>query len=340
MREFLHKYARFTGYVGYPAFYLGCLLLFASITFPYERLRERIVGSFNSQQLETGGQQELQIDGLSGYWLTGVRMRGVRLLSAPVEPGSAPQKIESEEATLRYGILPALVGNSDLSFDVLAFGGEASGSYATHGKDVSIEVALDAVDIGRIDPLVQVLGVPLQGKLAGTVRLEMPEGKASKGVGSVSMEVKDVAVGDGKAKIKGALALPKIDVGTLTVAGDAKDGLLKLTKLVAGGKDVDVQGEGRIAMRELATESLCDAQIRFKINDAYRGKNDVTRSLFGSPGSNAPALFELADAKIKQSKRADGFYVWAIHGPLGRPEFTPAGGSGAAPSGPFGATLR
>ncbi len=340
MREWLHKYARFAGYFGYPAFYLVCLLLFASITFPYERLRERIVASFNAQQLATGGEQELQIDQLSGYWLTGVRMRGLRLLTAPLEPGKLPQRIESDDATIRYGILPALVGNSDLSFDVLAFGGEASGSFDTHGKDVVVDVTLDAVDIGRIEPLVQILGVPLQGKLAGTVRLEMPDGKASRGVGAVSMEVKDMAVGDGKAKIKGALALPRIDVGTLTLAGEAKDGLLKITKLVAGGKDVDLQGDGRITMRELATESLCDAQVRFKINDAYRGRSEVTRSLFGSPGSSAPALFELADAKIRQSKRADGFYVWAIRGPLGRPDFTPAGTNPAAIPGGFGAPLR
>lgn len=63
-------------------------------------------------------------------------------------------------------------------------------------------------------------------------------------------------------------------------------------------------------------DSLCDATIRFKINDAYRTKSDVTKSLFGAPGSNAPALFELANPKIKQAKRADGFYGWTLRGPL------------------------
>jgi type II secretion system protein N len=265
---------------------------------------------------------------MSGYWLSGVRVKGVRLLSAPSEPGKPLSKIQIDQATARYGILPALVGATDVSFDAFAFGGEASGSYDVHGADRSIDLTLDGIDLGELTPLVQLLGVPVQGKLGGTIRLSMPEGKTSKATGAVSLEAKGVAVGDGKAKIKGALALPKVDVGSLTFAAEAKDGTLRITKLVAGGKDVELQGEGRITMRDPATDSLCDAQARFKINDAYRNKSDITKSLFGTPGSTVPALFELADPKVKQSKRADGFYVWTLRGPLSRIEFIPAGNVG------------
>jgi type II secretion system protein N len=323
--KFVVKYG---GLVGYPLFYVVCLCVFASITFPYDKLKERMVATFNAQQRAGTGQEELQIDEMSGYWLSGVRMKGIRLLSAPTEPGKPPSKIQIDEATARYSILPALLGSNDVSFDALAFGGEVSGSYDVHGADKAIDLTLDGIDVGELTPLVQILGVPLQGKLGGTIRLTMPEGKTSKATGAVSLEAKNVAVGDGKAKIKGALALPKLEIGTLTFAAEAKEGTLRITKLVAGGKDVEVQGEGRITMRDPASESLCDAQARFKINDAYRNKSDMTKSLFGTPGSNVPALFELADPKVKQSKRADGFYVWTLRGPLGHLEFIPAGGVG------------
>ncbi|MDP8998928.1 MAG: type II secretion system protein GspN [Myxococcota bacterium] len=334
MNERLLKYARYVNVVSYPLFYIACLLIFASLTFPYSKLRDHVVASFNAQQRATGGQQELQIDQMSGYWLSGVRMKGVRLFIDSGESGQPPQKIEVDSVTVRYGILSSLFGSSDMSFDVMALGGEASGSYGTHGKDLALEVTIDGMDVGRFEPLVGILGVPLQGKLGGAVKLAMPDGRASKGSGSVSLEVKDTAVGDGKAKFKGALALPPINVGTITLAAEAKDGTLKITKFVAGGKDVDLQGEGRIVMRELATDSLSDAQVRFKINDAYRAKNDVTRSLFGAPGSSAPPLIELADPRVKQSKRADGFYVWTIRGTIARPELLPAGGGGAVGAGP------
>jgi type II secretion system protein N len=329
VRERLLKLAvKYGGLVGYPLFYLLCLCVFASVTFPYDKLKERIVAGYNAEPRPANAQQELQIDEMSGYWLSGVRVKGLRLLSASAEPGKPPSKIQIDEATARYGLLSALLGGSDVSFDAYAFGGEVSGSYAVHGTDKSIDVTLDGIDFGEVTPLVQLLGVPLQGKLGGTVRLTLPEGKASKASGAVSLEAKDVAVGDGKAKIKGALALPKLEVGSLTFAAEAKEGTLKITKLVAGGKDVEVQGDGRITMRDPATDSLCDAQARFKINDVYRNKSDITKSLFGTPGSNVPALFEMADPKVKQSKRADGFYAWTLRGPLGHIEFIPAGGAG------------
>jgi type II secretion system protein N len=331
VKERILKYLKYLGPVGVPLLYVVCLAFFACLTFPYRRLREHIVGTFNATQRATGGVQELQIDDLSGYWLSGVRMSGVALLTASAEPGKPPTKIEIDDATARYSLLPMLIGSSDMNFDAYAFGGEASGSYDVSGKDRSVDVTLDSIDVGKLQPLVDLLGVPVGGKLAGTVRLTMPEGKASKGTGSVSLEILDTSVGDGKAKIKGALALPKIEVGTLTFAADAKDGVLKITKLVAGGKDLEVQGDGRITMREMAPDSLLDLQIRFRINDAYRAKSDITKSLFGAPGSNAPALFELADAKIKQSKRPDGFYGWTFRGALSRPEIFPAGTSNVAP---------
>jgi len=338
VKERLLKYAKYAPLVGYPVFYLVCLFVFATVTFPYDKLRQRIVASFNADQHATGGQQELRIDEMSGYWLSGVRVRGVTLSSPATEPGKPPSKIQIDEATVRYQMLPALIGHSDLNFDVYAFGGEASGSFDVSGKDRAIDVTLDSVDLGEVDPIVQMLGIPMQGKVSGTVRLALPEGKAAKGNGAVSLEASGVTVGDGKAKLKGALALPKIDVGTLSLAADAKDGALKITKLAAGGKDVELQGDGRITMRDSFGDSLCDANVRFKINDAYRGKNDITKSLFGAPGSNAPALFELADPKIKQSKRADGFYGWTLRGTLARLEFIPAGGGGVggAPGMGFG----
>jgi type II secretion system protein N len=324
VKERLLKYAeKYLPVIGYPIFYVFCLFISLAITFPYEKLKERIVLAYNTEPRTGAAQQELQIDDIGGYWITGVKMKGVRLLTASAEPGKPPARIEVDEASVRYSILPMLIGNSDLGFDLSAFGGEASGSYDEQGKDKSVDVTLDSIDIGKVDPLVQLLGVPLEGRLGGRVRLTMPEGKASKGSGSISLEIKDVFVGDGKAKIKGALALPKVSVGTITMAAEAKEGTMRITKLLAGGKDVDLQGEGRITMRELATDSLLDAQIRFKINDAYRGKSEMTKTLFGTPGSSAAGLFELADPKIRASKRADGYYGFSVHGPLGNPDFVP-----------------
>jgi type II secretion system protein N len=320
MKERLLRYGRFAAF---PAFYVLCLAIFAPLTFPYDELKQRIAFSFNDDQRATGGQQELHIESLDGYWLSGVRMKGVQLLSASSEAGKAPTKIEIDEATVRYSILSALVGSGDIDFSADAFGGEISGSFDSHGKDKSLEATLDSIDLGKVTPLVQLLGVPLDGKLGGNVRLALPEGRASKATGALSFESGDTAVGDGIAKLKGALALPKLEVGTITLAADVKDGVVKLTKFVSGGKSLDLQGDGRITLRDQVADALCDMQVRFRISDSYRTKNEVTQSLFGAPGSSAPPLFEL-DPRVKQSKRADGFYGWSMRGPITHLDFAPA----------------
>ena len=54
MKERLKKYAP---YAVYPVFYVVCLVVFAVLTFPFDKLKERLVTSFNAQQRATNGTQ-------------------------------------------------------------------------------------------------------------------------------------------------------------------------------------------------------------------------------------------------------------------------------------------
>lgn len=321
--------------VGYPIAYVIALVLFSSWTFPYGRLRDRIVGSFNAQQRAAGSRDELEIDDMGSSWITGVKMKGIRLSSPASDPGKAPGEMKIDQANVRISLLGLLVGNHDVTFHLSAFGGDVDGSFDDHGeKERDFSAKLDTIEAGQVTPLVELIGLPLDGTLSGSIKIQMPEGKASKASSSVSLETDGLAIGDGKAKLKGALALPRVNVGTLSFVGDAKDGVLHVIKFGATGRDVEVQGDGRVQLRESPMESNCELNVRFKINDAYRTKNDVTKGLFGAPGSTAPALFELADARFKQSKRMDGFYAWRARGMLAHLDFSPAAAGGAAPGKP------
>jgi type II secretion system protein N len=312
--------------VGFPLFYLFCLALFARWTLPWDKVRDRAVLTFDEGQRSTGGQQELKIDELGPSWFS-IQAKGIRLLGPPSEPGKPPSEMKIDEA--RVGVIGALFG--DYGFHVEAFGGTIKGDYADSSKERKIDVTIDGINLGQAEPIAQALGVPVEGTLDAAIKLTMPEGKASKATGALTVDAKDVAVGDGKAKMKNVpLALPRLVIGPLAVAGEAKDGVLKLSKLSAGGKDLELAGDGRVQLRDSFAESITDVNLRFKINDAYKSKNDTTKSLFGAPGSSMPALLEM-DPKVKQSKRADGFYAWHMRGQIGKPEFDPAPSTAAAP---------
>jgi type II secretion system protein N len=327
--------------IGFPIFYLFCLALFARWTFPYDKLRDRIVVTFNQIEHDANGQEELRIDELSPWWLSGLDAKGVHLIGAPSEPGKPPSELKLDEVRAGASILGFLFGHTDVTLKADAFGGTVNAELDDSSKERKIDVSLDSLNVSTMPFIVQTAGVPAEGTLGGTIKLLLPEARASKATGSVTIEASDLAIGDGKAKLQGILALPRLVIGSLTITGDAKDGVVKVSKVSAGGRDVEIQGEGRVQLRESLADSFCDLNIRFKINDGYRSKNDTTKSLFGAPGSTMPALFELAP-KVKQSKRSDGFYGWHMHGPLSHADFEPAPYAGGAtpPGAPGGGALK
>lgn len=338
MEKWKERLKQFGPKAGYPVFYLFSLVIFLSWTFPYEKLRDRIVTQFNAQQRTATHPQELQIDELDSSFLTGVKAKGVRIISPPTEPGKAPSVISIDEARARVSLLGLLIGNKDVSFRIDAFDGTIKGSFDDSGKSRDIDVEFDGVDVGRIDAIAANVGFPLDGKLFGTIKLTLPEGKASKGNGNIALEIKEMNAGNQKElTIKtpmGPFTLPRLKVGNFTVNGEAKDGVLKLTKIAASGGDVDVTGDGKVQMRELATDAHLDVNLKFKINDSYRSKNDKTKLLFGAPGSKEKPMLEM-DPKMSRAKTSDGFYGLRVGGTLAKPDVQPGGGTSVPATGGF-----
>lgn len=336
MDKWKQRMKRFAPKIGYPAFYLVCVVFFLSWTFPYERLKERVVTQFNAQQGRSAHPQELQIDELDSSFVTGVKMKGIRLVSPASEAGKPSSVISIDEARARISLLGLLAGNKDVSFKIDAFDGTIEGSFEDTGKERNVDVTFDGVDVGHIDAIAANIGFPLEGKLFGTIELMLPEGKASKGNGVIALEIRDMFAGNKKElTVKtplGPFTLPQLKVGNFTLNGEAKDGVLKLTKISASGGDVDVTGDGKVQLREVATDAHLDATLKFKINDGYRTKNDKTKMLFGEPGAKDKPMLEM-DPKMARAKGTDGFYVLRVGGTLAKPDVQP--GVSGTPAGGF-----
>jgi type II secretion system protein N len=320
--------------IALPITYVVLVAVFFVWTFPFDRLKERIVVAFNQQQRATNSNQELQIDELGSWWITGITAKGVHLVTASSDPKVPPTDMVLDEGHARVSLWPLLIGNKDVSFKVDAFGGEASGSFDDKGSTRNVDVDLDGLDLSQIAILKSAIEVPLEGRLSGKVKLDMPDEKASKGSGTITLTATDVTVGDGKKTLKAVpIAVPKLNVGTLTFEGEANEGVMKITKVSASGGDLDVQGEGKLSMRELATDSIADIYIRFKVSEAFRDKNDLAKTLFGDSSGKMPASVEMLDPRMKQAKRADGFYGFHLHGALGKLQFDPSAYSGQSGGG-------
>jgi len=314
--------------VAYGSFYWVMVVVFFFLTFPYERLRDRLVHDFNARQTEPDPMR-LEVESISSYWLSGVEAEGMRLISDP-PPGAtgkaAKPKITSvEQAHARLSLLSLLVGKRVVSFGAKAFGGSIDGSITDSDAERMVEFEVDGLDLGQTPVLAGLLGLPVAGKLSGSANLVTPEARLSKAEGKLSFKLAGLSVGDGKAKIRDIIALPKLDAGELGLDAEVKSGQVTITQLSAHGPDLELNAQGTIRMRDVVGQSLLSLAAEFKFTDHFTNKDDMTRALFGPSGA-----FDL-DSKNRRAKRADGFYAWRVGGSLGNPTFMPSGSALAAP---------
>jgi type II secretion system protein N len=305
--------------VGYGSAYFFLLVVFFYLTFPYDRLKDRLVRDFNARQ--TGpDEMRLEIDEIDSYWLSGIEAEGVRLLSKDEAAGGKSKKTKVtgiEHVHARLSILALLIGRRSVSFGADAFGGTVAGTISDSDAERDVDVEIDALDLGQTPLLAGILGIPLSGALSGNIELVSPEGRLSKAEGKIDLKVTGVAVGDGKAKIRDLIALPKLDAGELVLLAEVKAGQVKVTQLSANGPDLELSADGNIRLRDQPAQSYLNLTAEFKFTDRYTNKNDMTKALFGKSGA-----FDL-DPKNRRAKRADGFYAWRVSGALSRPAFAP-----------------
>jgi type II secretion system protein N len=308
---------------GYVAFYFFALVVFFYWTFPYDRLKERIVRDFNARQSGPEAMR-LELDELSSYWLSGIEAEGLRLVSPPEGKAKKPTVTSVESAHARISLPALLIGRRSVSFGADAFGGSLDGNISDSDAERVVELEIDELDLGQTPMLAGLLGLPITGALSGSIELAAPEARLSKAEGKLSLKMTGLSVGDGKAKIREIIALPKLDAGTLTLEAEVKTGTVKITQLSGSGPDLEVGAEGTIRLRDQPAQSALQLTSEFKFTDRYTNKDDITRALFGPSGA-----FDL-DRKNRAAKRPDGFYSWRVTGTLDKPHFLPFGGAAGA----------
>lgn len=305
-------------WIAVPCLYLVCLLVFIRLTFPYEALKSRLVTEFNGRNKE----RILQIGELSGYGFFGVTAEKVDLVPTS-GPGTGIASLSFDRASVGFSPLSALFGNMSVDYELDVGGGSVEGSFSQDEEQAELAVIGEDVDISHLSVLGDMIGLPLGGTLSGEVELVLPQGKVAEGVGKFSLTINNLSVGDGKAKVRNTIALPKIDAGKLTLEADVKEGRLEIGEFSAKGKDLEFGANGKIRLREPFDRSIVDVEASFQFKERYTTQSDVTRSIFGSPDSKVPGLFDM-DPTIRRAKDDKGFYSWRVSGLLTKPSFRPS----------------
>ncbi len=324
-------------WLGYPAFAAVSFVVAAYLTFPYDRLRDFLIQEIERPRGPGGERRDsgiqLEIAELSPSFFTGVDLEGVRLTrraapspQAPAVPGAADDKplvLEIDALSARISLLALLAGTKQVSFDAELANGTIVGEVALSEDETRIELALEDIELRRLAGPSALLGLPVTGKLGGTVELTVgKEPSATKG--AVDLAVEGLVIGDGRAKLKleglGAegLSVGRIEFGKLVVQAGVENGLARFTKLgTEGGRDVTLTGSGQVRLVQPLRGSRVELLVGVKFADAFKTRDARTRGLF--------AMLDVVP-RLRAARTADGALQWQIAGSLAGPfRPTPAG---------------
>jgi type II secretion system protein N len=270
---------------GCAAFFLLCFVVFAYLTFPYERVRDLLVSKVQASNTPGAPVTKLSIGELGPNWLTGVVLTSVALERSAETPGDPPTRLTADELKLRAAPFKLLFGGMGVHFTASAGEGDVTGSYdASKEGPTHVQAELDALDLARVG-IGSLLGLPLAGEASGTLDVTLSD-KPAETQGNVDLRIEHVKIGDAKgAKLKvpgmgSALTIDTIDAGTLELKMTIKDGVATIERFESKGKDLDLNGSGTIRLARDIVQSRADLTIGAKFEDAYRKKSDRTRSMF------------------------------------------------------------
>lgn len=315
---------KFLRFMGYSTFFWTFFWLFAYLTFPYERVRDRIVQEVEFPKDARGNRRpsgyQLEIMELQPSWFTGVEARGVRIIR-PAEGEEPTVDVLLEEVNARVSLLSLLTGTVAVTFDARLAGGSIEGEVEMGDASSLRFNILEPIHLQRASIIRSFLGLPLGGKLSGDVDVTLPE-DIQQASGHVNLMAEGMRIGDGQAKLRlpgmpNGITLERINAGRMTIQLDIAAGVATVRRLRSRGDDAELDGQGTINLMQPLRQSRFDLLVRLKILDAYREQSDRARSMV--------ALLDSVPT-LARARTSDGALQYRLGGSIG-------GGIRSSPSG-------
>lgn len=320
---------RWLTYLGYAAFFGLCLLVSAYLTFPMQAIKPRVVQLLEEAVQHMGPAPgrygvpaEVQVDKLRMHRLSGIEIERLSVRLASADPDPAPTW-DIDRARVRLHLLPLLLGRWVIGFDVDAYDGSIVGEAllvnrrgdgdgesdkrgSADKRLAQIEAEADGLQLGKIQALVGLVGVPVSGEAAATVDLKL--GKSPKEhVGTIAVRGQGLSLGPGERTIPGfgALSLPTIDMGQLVIDADVADGKAKVKPAKLDGKDLKAAANLNVTLRQPVGRSTTTGALEFKMDEAFLAANTKFQPIFDML------------PQLKRAKSEQGAYRFKLSGMLG-----------------------
>ena len=311
-------------WVGYPLLAIVTFVFTLAYTFPYDRLKDKIIEGLNEKY-------DVSIMSVEPTLVPGTFVIETMVLrTRPKTPGEKPVIILIDEIEVDIGVMSAVLW----SMDMAKIGIEVEAKVAGGSLDLSVEhdkgdntLVLAAhtkmLPIASMPGVRDAVGLPMTGGLSADLNVTLPGGKWNKADGHVKFSCIGCTVGDGVAKMKmkpppGAansrrsqsralfasdgLTVPRLNLGAVLGEIDIKKGSGEIKTFSARSKDGFLSMEGEIEFKDSFKETLFPGCMTFGFSDELKERS--------------PKFMGIEAGLPPKAKQADGSYSIPTKGKL------------------------
>lgn len=279
---------------GYVALGLVCFVYALHLTFPYHRVKDRMIESLSSKY-------EVTILDIERSLVPGrFSLEGVTLTSRPDVVGQPVTTMFFKRIEVDVAFLPLLSGKAEVGLDIATGGGSIAGSVRMAKTSLGVDFRLRRVPLATLPGVADAVGLPLGGQGDGRVSLTLPNNDWQRASGKVELSCKvGCTVGDGESRVYPKARNPNealmvssgIPVETITVtrfvlAMTIAKGDAFRDRFEFESPDGDLELDFDIKLAKKLGESTIAGCIRYRCSREYLSRSPAACEL-GSPAVDA-----------------------------------------------------
>ena len=274
-------------WVGYPLLAWTTFLFAAHFTFPYERLRDRLVEAL-------GKEFDVSIASIRPGLLPGrVTIEVLSLTTRPKRDDEKPKTLIIERVDLALGVL-ALVGRTvSVDVDAKLGGGRLVGDVSYSSSAVTVDLRTEDVSLESVPGLDAITGgAPIVGPFVAKLKLNLPNGKWATGNGGLEVSCSGCTIGDGVTKVRPmspgqqnaftseGMTLPRIRLGEFSGKIPISKGVACIERFEARGGDIELTLEGGVKFADPFKDTQGTLQARLKSSEEFKRASVRNAALF------------------------------------------------------------
>ena len=284
-------------YICYVLFGILLFLFLVYLRFPYEKIKERIISSF-----EDNSSYALAIGDLRPLFPPGLNFKDIMITQDQTNVDIPV--FQASLVSTKVRILPMLLGYQSFVYTIDAYDGQIKGKAEiqdeTTGRETSIVGDIHDVNIARYPYIREKYGLTILGKIKGELNVD-GNFASSNFKGSIVLKTEGGKI-EG-IQIKG-MPIREISFNGFDSAFKVEGDKLSLTRLSLLGEDIDLLVTGEVLLRKTIGESPIDLKIRIKPKRRFERKYRL--------------LFRL----VRSMKDKNGYISFPVKGTFTDPEVT------------------